>query len=127
MNGLRVFITLAAVVIGGASAMAQTPATSRSSDAYDRAYERGVPHSSGGKLDAAADLCVRAARDKAESESGGSADILDVEQPRQASRGGWEVEGRLRQRLSDRGNQLVTTRFSCWVKDGKAARVTITR
>jgi hypothetical protein len=126
MYGFRVSMVIAMLAICWTPAIGQTRAAWRNSDSYDRAHERGDPHARR-ELDAAADLCVRAARDKAEGESGGRADILDVEQPRRASRGGWDIAGRLRQRLSDRGNQLVTTRFSCWVQGGKAVRVTIMR
>lgn len=127
MKGAQFSMALTVMAIGWTPAIAQAPVAQRSSDAYDRAYQRSDPGSARAALDAVADTCVRAARDKAESESGGSADMLDVEQPRRASRGGWDVEGRLKQRLSDRGNQLVTMRFSCWVQDGKAVRVTIAR
>lgn len=127
MHDLRAAIVLVTMALTGGTAIAQGQGGIGSSDAYDRAYERGTPHASRAELDAVADLCVRAARDKAESESGGSADILEIGQPRRASRGGWDVEGRLKQRLSDRGNQIETLRFSCAIANGRTLRVTVTR
>lgn len=73
--------------------------------------------------DDAVDACVSAARDEAESQSGGYAEIIDVESPRRSSKGGWDVEGRLEQRSSYRDNELVTKSFSCSYERGRVAHV----
>lgn len=77
--------------------------------------------------DEAVTMCASAARDKAESQSGGYADIVDVDRPRAVGSDGWSVDGRLEQRSGYRGEDRETRRFSCDVRGGRVAEVYISR
>lgn len=129
--GIAALIGVVAII---ASSVSKNSKTSRGPDNRndDRSYEdraddrSDYPVSSAGE-DAAIDACVSAARDKSESESGGYAEILDVERPRAAGHDGWGIDGRLEERRTYSDTQGVTKRFSCDVQGGRVAYVYISR
>ena len=93
----------------------------------DRPYDDRDDNRDTASENEAVDVCVSAARNEAESQSGGYAEIIDVESPRRSSEGGWDVEGRLEQRSSYRDNELVTKSFSCSYERGRVAHVYVSR
>jgi len=122
---------IGAVAIIATSASKNKDAKSRDTDWRDRdgRYEdqRDDGRYDGAEADAAIDACAAAARDEAESQSGGYAEIRDVETPRRSRDGGWDVEGRLEQRASYSGNEMVTKSFSCSYERGGVAHVYVSR
>jgi len=136
--GIAVLLGTVAVI---ASAASKDKKTRRRSDdrpdyRHDQDYrsdsrsrDRDVPKSDGYALnqDEAIDICVNAARDKAEANAGGYAEILDVAQPQERGSGDWDIEGRLEQRRSYSDKKGETKRFSCDVREGRVAYVYISR
>jgi hypothetical protein len=127
--GIAALIGAVAII---ASAAGKDKKASRSPDyrSDDRGYDGRTdsrddyPASSSG-VDEAINACVNAARDKAQGESGGYAEILDVERPRASGDNGWDVEGRLEQRRTYQDRPGSTKRFTCDVQGGRVAHVYI--
>lgn len=74
----------------------------------------------------AVNACVAAARDRAESEQGGYAEVRGVD-PVRAISGGWSIDGRVELRRNYQDHSGETRRFSCDVKDGQVASVYLSR
>lgn len=121
---------IGAVAIIASSANKDRKARSAPDRRYDdRDYDenqRGDYRGSASE-DEAVNMCASAARNKAESQSGGYAEIVDVDRPRAVGSDGWSVDGRLEQRSGYRGEDRETRRFSCDVRGGRVAEVYISR
>lgn len=78
--------------------------------------------------DDAANACADAARDEAEADNRGYAQILSVD-PAQpyGSADGWSVNGRVEQRASAQDRAGVIRRFSCEIEGGRVAHVYLSR
>lgn len=96
---------------------------SRDSSAEDGGYEDYSGTTDG---DEAVNACASAARDRAESERGGYAEVRDVD-PARATEDGWAVDGRIELRRTYRDSAGEALRFSCDVEGGRVANVYISR
>jgi hypothetical protein len=75
--------------------------------------------------DALADACANAAREEA-STSGGYAEVRRMDDPR-GIEGGYNIDGEVETRASYRATGGTTRRFTCTVKDGRVAKVYLSR
>lgn len=91
----------------------------------DRDYRDGA-YSGTMDGDEAVNACASAARDRAESERGGYAEVRDVD-PVRATEDGWAVDGRIELRRAYRDSAGEALRFSCDVEGGRVANVYISR
>jgi len=128
--GIAALIGAVAVIASAASKDKKSRRTSDDrpdyrSDSRSRDYD--TPSRYAFNEEEAIDACVSAARDKAEANAGGYAEILDVAQPQEQGSGDWNIEGRLEQRRSYSDEQGETRRFSCDVREGRVAYVYISR
>lgn len=77
--------------------------------------------------DEAVDACVEAARNKAEGERGGYAEVRSATPQRASGQDGWSVDGRIEIRRNYQDQDGATRRFSCDVEGGRVANVYISR
>lgn len=82
--------------------------------------------SANGRDDAMTDACALAARDEAEQEHGGYAEVRHMETPI-ATAGGYNIDGYVESRTSYRANDGASRRFTCAMKNGRVAEVYISR
>lgn len=76
--------------------------------------------------DAMADACAIAARDEAQGENGGYAEVRHMETP-VATADGYNIDGYVESRSSYRANDGASRRFTCSMKNGRVAQVYISR
>lgn len=79
-----------------------------------------------GRDDAMTDACALAARDEAEQEHGGYAEVRHMETPI-ATADGYNIDGYVESRTSYRANDGASRRFTCAMKNGRVAQVYISR
>ncbi len=129
--GIAALIGAVAVIASAASKEKKSrsePYPRSSEPRYDdRRYDdRRDDYGDARSEDEAVNACASAARDKAERDGGGYAEIVDVERPRASGTNGWDVEGRLEQRRNYQDKSGTTKRFSCDVQGGRVAHVYVT-
>lgn len=98
----------------------------RGGDYRDDGYADGPSGAAMGEEEAV-NACVAAARDRAESERGGYAEVRGVDPARATGKDGWAIDGRVELRRNYQDQSGETRRFSCDVKDGRVASVSISR
>lgn len=79
-----------------------------------------------GPDDAMTDACTVAARDEAEQDHGGYAEVRHMETPI-ATADGYNIDGYVESRTSYRANYGTSRRFTCAMKNGRVANVYISR
>lgn len=80
-----------------------------------------------GQDDAMADACATAARDEAQSQNDGYAEVRHMDTPRAIPDGSYNIDGEVETRASYRTAGGTTHRFTCAVKDGRVAEVYLSR
>ncbi|MEJ7932900.1 hypothetical protein WG907_01345 [Sphingobium sp. AN558] len=76
--------------------------------------------------DRMSDACAVAAREEAEGQGGGYAEVRSMDAPR-ASNGGYDIDGEVETRASYRAENGSTRRFTCSMQDGRVAQVYLSR
>ncbi|HUD95786.1 hypothetical protein [Sphingobium sp.] len=79
-----------------------------------------------GRDDAMTDACAVAARDEAQGENGGYAEVRRMETPI-ATADGYNINGYVESRSSYSANDGTSRRFTCSMKNGRVAQVYISR
>lgn len=77
--------------------------------------------------DAMTDACAVAAREEAQGQDGGYAEIRSMDQPRTSQDGATNIDGEIETRASYRATDGTTRRFTCTMRDGRVAQVYISR
>lgn len=72
------------------------------------------------------DACAVAARDEAQGQDGGYAEVPQMDAPR-AVQDGYNIDGQVENRASYRATSGTTRRFTCTIKDGRVAEVYLSR
>jgi hypothetical protein len=72
------------------------------------------------------DACAVAARDEAQGENGGYAEVRRMDEPRPVG-DGYNIDGDVESRASYRAATGTTRRFTCTIKDGRVAEVYLSR
>lgn len=127
-----------AALIGAVAIIAGSAAKDRKASRYPDPETRRPPDERDGDYrdddsygamdeDEAVNACVAAAREEAESEHGGYAEIRDVEPVRATGEDGWAVDGRVELRRNYLDREGETRRFSCDIEGGRIASVRISR
>lgn len=73
------------------------------------------------------DACAVAARDEAQARQGGYAEVRQIDAPRATPDGSYNIDGEVETRASYRATAGTTHRFTCTIKDGRAATVYLSR
>ena len=76
--------------------------------------------------DAMTDTCAVAARDEAQREAGGYAEVRHMDAPR-ATPDGYNIDGQVETRAAYRASGGETRRFTCAIQDGRVAQVYLSR
>lgn len=76
--------------------------------------------------DAMTDACAVAARDEAQGQQGGYAEVRQMDAPR-ATADGFNIDGQVEMRAGYRATSGTTRRFTCAMKDGQVAQVYLSR
>lgn len=76
--------------------------------------------------DRMSDACALAAREEAEGQDGGYAEVRRMDAPR-ASNGGYDIDGEVETRASYSAGNGSTRRFTCSMQDGRVAQVYLSR
>jgi hypothetical protein len=79
-----------------------------------------------GQSDQMTDACAVAARDEAQGQNGGYAEVRRMDEPR-AAQDGYNIDGEVESRASYRAPTGTTRRFTCTIKDGRVAQVYLSR
>ncbi|CCW20112.1 hypothetical protein EBBID32_44830 [Sphingobium indicum BiD32] len=79
-----------------------------------------------GDQDQMTDACAVAARDEAQGQNGGYAEVRRMDEPR-AAQDGYNIDGEVESRASYRAATGTTRRFTCTIKDGRVAQVYLSR
>jgi hypothetical protein len=79
-----------------------------------------------GQSDEMTDACAVAARDEAQGENGGYAEVRRMDEPR-AAQDGYNIDGEVESRTSYRVPTGTTRRFTCTIKNGRVAQVYLSR
>lgn len=77
--------------------------------------------------DAMTDACAVAARDDAQGQNGGYAEVRHMDIPRATQDGAFNIDGEVETRASYRATGGTTRRFTCTMKDGRVAQVYMSR
>ncbi|QGP80236.1 hypothetical protein GL174_09110 [Sphingobium sp. CAP-1] len=77
--------------------------------------------------DAQTDACAIAARDEAQGQGGGYAEVRHIDAPRTTPDGATNIDGEVESRASYRAASGTTRRFICTMKDGRVASVYLSR
>jgi hypothetical protein len=80
-----------------------------------------------GQDDAMADACAVAAREEAQADHGGYAEVRHLETPLATPNGGYNIDGYVETRTSYRANDGVSRRFTCAMQNGRVAQVYLSR
>lgn len=72
------------------------------------------------------DACAVAARDEAQGQGNGYAEVRHMDAPR-AANGGYNIDGEVETRASYRATGGTTRRFTCTVQNGRVAEVYLSR
>lgn len=72
------------------------------------------------------DACALAARDEAQGQAGGYAEIRHIDEPR-PTQGGYNIDGEVETRASYRASTGTTRRFTCTMTEGRVAQVYLSR
>lgn len=72
------------------------------------------------------DACALAARDEAQGQAGGYAEIRHIDEPR-ATNGGYNIDGEVETRASYRATDGTTRRFTCAMQGGRVTQVYLSR
>ncbi|MFD1106527.1 hypothetical protein [Sphingobium olei] len=80
-----------------------------------------------GRDDALTDACALAARDEAQRQQAGYAEVRHIDTPRPTGSGAYNIDGEVESRTSYRATGGTTHRFTCAMKDGRVAQVYLSR
>lgn len=95
----------------------------RPDDGADIAPDDGAPNASDDRI---SDACAVAAREEAEAQAAGYAEIRRMDAPR-ATDAGYDIDGEVETRASFRDTGGSTRRFTCSMRDGRVAQVYLSR
>lgn len=80
-----------------------------------------------GRDDALTDACALAARDEAQRQQAGYAEVRHIDAPRATGAGTYNIDGEVESRAGYRATGGTTHRFTCAMKDGRVAQVYLSR
>lgn len=77
--------------------------------------------------DALTDACALAARDEAQGQYGGYAEVRRIDRPQAIAAGGYNIDGEVETRASYRESHGVTRRFTCAMTGGRVGDIYFSR
>jgi hypothetical protein len=80
-----------------------------------------------GRDDALTDACALAARDEAQRQQPGYAEVRHIDAPRATGADAYNIDGEVESRAGYRATGGTTHRFTCAMKDGRVAQVYLSR